>query len=45
MTTIVYIVLVLMCLCNIGIIAWFVIKSKQSDEAYEKAIKEIYRRK
>ena len=45
MTTFVYIVLALMVICNLGICIWMVIKSHQSDEAYEKALDEIYGRK
>ena len=45
MDTFVYIVLALMVICNLGICIWMVIKSKQSDEAYEKALDEIYGRK
>ncbi len=45
MTTFVYVVLALMIMCNVGICVWMVIKSRQSDEAYEKALDEIYGRK
>jgi len=45
MTTLVLLILALMVLCNIGILVWFQIKSRQADEAYDKAIEEIYRRK
>ena len=45
MDTFVYIVLALMVACNIGICIWMAIKSRQSDEAYEKALDEIYGRK
>jgi hypothetical protein len=45
MTTFLYVMLGLMVACNIGICIWFVIKSNQSDAAYEKALDEIYGRK
>ena len=45
MNTFLYAVLGLMVACNIGICIWIVIKSHQSDEAYEKALDEIYGRK
>lgn len=45
MTTFVFVVLALMIICNVGICIWMVIKSRQSDEAYEKALDEIYGRK
>lgn len=45
MTTFVFVVLALMIMCNVGICIWMVIKSRQSDEAYEKALDEIYGRK
>ena len=41
----VWIVLILMVLCNLGIVIWVAIKNRESDEAYEKAIDEIYGRK
>lgn len=41
----VWIVCGLMVACNIGIAIWVVIKNRQSDEAYEKALDEIYGRK
>jgi hypothetical protein len=44
MTTFVYVVLALMVICNLGICIWMVIKSRQSDEAYENALDEIYGR-
>lgn len=45
MSTFVYIVLGLMVACNIGICIWMVLASHKSDEAYEKALDEIYGRK
>jgi len=45
MNAFIYVVLGLMVACNIGICVWMVIVSRKSDEAYEKAIAEIYRRK
>jgi hypothetical protein len=45
MNAFIYIVLGLMVACNIGICIWMVIKSHQSDAAYEKALDEIYGRK
>lgn len=42
MNTFLYAVLGLMVACNISICIWIVIKSHQSDEAYEKALDEIY---
>lgn len=40
--TFIYIVLTIMVACLVGICIWFVIKSHESDAAYEKAIDEIY---
>ena len=45
MTTFLYVVLGIMVMCMLGICIWMVIKSRQSDEAYEKALDEIYGRK
>ena len=45
MNTFLYVVLGFVVTCNIGICIWMVIKSRQSDEAYEKALDEIYGRK
>ena len=45
MTNFVWIVLCIMVACNIAIVVWMVLKSRASDEAYEKAIDEIYGRK
>ena len=45
MMTFVYVVLAIMVACNIGIAIWVVLKNRESDEAYEKAIDEIYGRK
>jgi hypothetical protein len=45
METFLYVMLVIMVACNIGICIWMVIKSRASDAAYEKALDEIYGRK
>lgn len=45
MNMFIYIVLAIMVACNIGIAIWVVLKNHESDEAYEKAIDEIYGRK
>lgn len=45
MTTFLYIMLGIMVMCMLGICIWMVIKSRQSDEAYEQALDEIYGRK
>lgn len=45
MNMFIYIVLAIMVAFMLGICIWMVIKSRQSDEAYEKALDEIYGRK
>ena len=45
MNTFLYIMLAIMVAFMLGICIWIVIKSHQSDEAYEKALDEIYGRK
>jgi len=45
MNMFIYIVLAIMVVFMLGICIWIVIKSHQSDEAYEKALDEIYGRK
>jgi len=45
METFTWIVCGIMVACNVGICVWMVIKSRQADEAYDKAIAEIYGRK
>jgi hypothetical protein len=43
--TFLYVIMGLVVICNLGIAIWVVIKNNQSDEAYEKALDEIYGRK
>lgn len=45
MNMFIYVMLGIMVMCMLGICIWMVIKSRQSDEAYEQALDEIYGRK
>ena len=45
MENFIWVMLWLMCICCAAIVTWFIIKSHESDEAYNKAIDEIYGRK
>lgn len=45
METFVWIVCAIVVICNIGILIWIVLRNHKSDEAYERAIDEIYGRK